>query len=294
MGEQKTNADILITFPSLSKIVEYATPNHVIEGWNNASRLAEGRHGDGWYGTRTFEDALDLAKTGWKGPRAEVNRLADEVHDHIQRYIMPNFNPVFDVSGGTVDIDRFLMGEPENMIEQELMPTAKHGKVVRLIVASSVHCGITQETINKRGAAIIGLIEALAMAQHTLEIWRHDGTSSGKYSWQCVTLLKRPEDALDIDSLMFGLAHPSMFRRIIFSAMEQETRAIRERQGFCYGYGSPISRIPEWITAEEGRPFDVVVDSNAITNMDRTPMEWLSGVLRGIGIIDSDGEAHHD
>jgi hypothetical protein len=223
-----------------------------------------------------------------------VQRLTEQVQDHVQRYIMPTFNPVFDVSGGAVDIDRFLMGEPENMIEQELMPTAKHGKVVRLIVASTVNCMITQETINARGAAIIGLIQALAMAQHTLEIWRHDGTSVGANTWQCVTLLKRPEDVLDIDSLMFGLAHPGMLRRIIFSAMEQETTTIRRRQSFHGSYGAPISRIPEWITAEEGRPFDVVIDSKAIDNLDRSPIEWLSGVLRGIGIIDADGMAHHD
>jgi hypothetical protein len=292
---------IKLTFPSLAKLLEYAaSPISDRKGaadtdWRSSHSPEMKDSWDnkgGWYGSETFADAIKLASDGWPGPRAEVVRLTDQVIDHVQRYTMPNFVPVFDVSGGEVDVDRFLLGEPENMIEQALMPVAKHGKVVRLIVAGTVSCGISQETINQRGAAVVSLIDALRLAQHTLEIWVHYGVSTyGGREWHCVALLKAAEDALDIDGLMFALAHPSMLRRVVFSVMEHEKPAIRKEFHFHThgGYGSVISRIPTWITADDDRPFDVVVDSSATQNIDRSAEQWLDGVLKGLGIVKEEG-----
>ena len=292
MSETPANA-IKLTFPSLSKLVEYAQSPCKAEDEKRSSLTSDQDRfgGRSWYGTESLPDACKLALDGWEGPRVEVNRYVDEVRDHVQRFTLPSFVPTFDVSGGEVDVDRYLLGEPENMIEQTIMPTAKHGKVVRLIVAGTVSAMIDQDTINKRGAAIVALIDALRIAQHTLEIWVQHGVetyAAGQHKeWHCVTLLKAPEDQVDLDSLMFALAHPSMLRRLIFSVMEHESALVRRQFHFHSGggYGQCMSKVPEWIHADDDRPFDVVVDSKALDNIDRSPEDWLDGVLKGLEII---------
>jgi len=212
---------------------------------NGSSRRSSHRNADGtfWSGTETFEDAMRLARDGWPEGLARVKDMAESIWNVIGQQ-MPRVDIQYDVAGAFADVDRFLTGEPEDMIQfVEDENVLGRGKVVKVWVNMSASAGVSTRTIFCRGAAVVALVDALEKLGYSCEIIVSAASSPGwngdREVLQYDVCLRKAGDPLDLDRLAFALANSAWLRRLVFSAKEHENAALRSRFGIPGGYGCP-------------------------------------------------------
>lgn len=179
-------------------------------------------YGDPNTGGTTYKQARVMAvETGYKAVMTEVDRLVDQLDQLVTTdRNMTTFDRAFDVSGYEVDIDRYLTGEPECMIQAVPVQVKAKGRAVRI----TINCGYLGDVENKavlrRGAAVIALVDILSRMQHPLEIYTV--RVGHYYEGSRLVYRVKVQDAnepLDIGRVMFALAHPAYHRRLCFQAM---------------------------------------------------------------------------
>lgn len=222
-------------FDSLGELVEYAR--------DNTERRSSDRRSDAtWYGSASLDDAVQQCLSGWHDIRPQVDEMFSRMEEHINMALGEVFETRFDVCGDSVDIDRFLVGEPEHMMDYVMVPAGRMGRVVRVLVNGSASCQVDPERILQRGTVVTALIDLMSKLGVGVEVWLESASrdsKTGSVGTQ-LTMLHSSEQRLDIDNLMFALAHPSMLRRIGFSVMERSAwkpaKYLAVEGG---GYGTP-------------------------------------------------------
>ena len=205
---------------------------------------SHGRRGDRfpWAGTETFQQALDLAKKGWPEGLEDIKAMSERIWKVVGQEILKT-TFTYDVAGAQPDVDRFLLGEPENMIQFRQEESVGHGRIVKVHVNGVASAGVGVGTMFLRGAAVVALVDALEHLGFSCEVatadaiareWRGD-----EQVLQYNVMLKRAGGALDLDRLAFALAQPAWLRRLILSAMEQEPEDIRRAFDVGGVYGHP-------------------------------------------------------
>lgn len=229
------------------------------------------RNGAEWYGNVTVETATDMLLYGWPDMEMdfheEVEVLLDKLHDRMNDFIQDQHRTVLDVSGAFVDIDRYISGEPENMIESFIEPDVSQGKALKVLVSVSASSGVDPERIKRRGLAVAAAVHAVTTMGFNVELWVGQAVGSG---WQergvNVEMIKAKDyfDPIDDEVALFMCAHPAMLRRIVFWLEEQHESRWREKIGFGpegRGYGTPCD-MPEEVREQ----FDLVIERG--TNFD--------------------------
>lgn len=230
-----------------------------------------------WAGTATFEEATELAATGWIAVRPEVLAITEAIRDDLRPYLVDTFQSDFDVAGAAVDIDRYLTGEPECLVQLTPVKVAKPGRVITVLVSAAYSSNIRGEDIKQRGAAIAALVESLELLQHATEVWveaqaGHGGL--GKDTYTVLVKVKAVNEKLDIDRLLFAVAHPAFLRRLWFSVAEQEQPGTRARFGFNGGsYG--IAREPG-----QGKAINATLTLGTLTNSGDPTVSDSAGWIR--------------
>ena len=227
----------------------YPTWGDFLEACNGTSRMDERqrssrkqeRKADPWAGTTSWGKAKELAENGWQSEVADAQAFASHVADVIfSERLAVTFDLNYDVAGSSVDIGRFLSGEPECMTESAPIVHSSHGRAVSIVVPVSFLAEVPPRLVRQRGAAIIALVDALARAQHPLEIWAasiiHDWGHTNRASY--VVKVQAADAPLDMGRIMYALAHPSMLRRHIFSLMETEGSEFSTTFRVGHGYGT--------------------------------------------------------
>lgn len=229
--------------------------------------------GDSDWAGCTFDEAMEMAKWGWQVDRSEIDpeveAVMEQVADRLNAHLADQFREVYDVSGGFVDVGRYLDGEPECMVEQWVDPDVKRGKVLKLLNMATADAGISEKVLRERGRAVAVAVEVLHQLGFNLEIWtgeavkQMNGTNHVAVE---MVKLKEAEDPLDWDALMFGIGHPGMLRRVIFGLNETRPEDERRRFGFKPkgGYGYPCS-----LPKEIGEGFDVVLEQQQNNQFNR-------------------------
>lgn len=277
------------TFESLAEMIEYSQGSTDMPQRERASR----REDDGdWTMTRNFGEAVELAKRGWSEHRDAVDNVLGNVVPQIRDALPDVFQSVHNVTGAVVDVAAFLSGEPECMIDFVPEPEATCGKVVTMLVSLDCSAGIEATEIVARGAAICALAECLTMVGYTLEVWGESHCGEISHTVR----VKAAADALDADAMLYAMAHPSMFRRIMFSCEERESAAVRARNNIPGGYGglnhdwgrlTQADRLGADITMPRNRLGLGNDGGNVFTAADtRDPAGWVMRQLKALGIID--------
>lgn len=172
-------------------------------------------------GYTDFPAALELARQGWPehlDATLEVAESAISLCD--KEYEMTVFLPVHDVCGTDVDIDRYLAGEPECMIEYPPVPVSKVGKVITLCAAMSCRGDVKADEIVRRGQLVTALALALDQLGHSTELWLdHVSLSAGGNQNHTRVLIKGPNDIIDPERILFAYSHPAMPRQLGFSVL---------------------------------------------------------------------------
>lgn len=228
-----------------------------------------------WHGTESFEQAKNMALNGWSGIRAEVDALVENIEHAIMPNLAPAFTSYFDVSGGMVDVGRFLDGEPECMVETKLVEMAKPGKVVTVLVQGFYSSASDEGEIKARGAAVVALIDAIEKMQHSTEIYV-EYTLSERICH--LVKVKGAGESLDIDTLMFILAHPSAYRRISFGVQEGEPAGLGCGPSGSYGK-------PNDLTQGEKVGASITLDTLRYDTPTMDSKEWIREQLVNVGLI---------
>lgn len=265
------------------------TPMHHTDWFNSFTELTQwcmdrqdyyGGPAMEWNGfTASLEEACKLGIDGWHDVRDEVTNYLDALKDSIFERLAPTMVATYDVSGGFVDMDRFLTGEPECMVESVLMPVSKHGKVIRIVVDNGASAGFTGEFIRQRGAIICSLIDTLAKLGHSVEVWSETTVEISNHKLHStVTKLHDAQDLLDIDSLMFGLCHPAMLRRLQFQCRDIASKEFGYKHG---NYGGTVQT--KWSAFLEADIVCERLESKAHTMMS-DPVKWVMQTINGLGL----------
>lgn len=258
-------------FESWDAFVNYAAP----ERPDSASRLGN----RAWSGTASFSEALDLARGGWVEGLKRIRPMAARVEAAGARGI--RWDVVRDVSGAWVDVGEYLRGVPECMVSPVECEAPVAGPIVTLVVAGSASSCVSADSIMRRGAACVSLVDALEAAGRRVEIVLSFAVSShaGSAKHELRVVVKRADMQLSPEVVAFSLAHPASLRRIAFGAWEQEGDDARRYWEFTMsgGYGRPTD------TAERG---DVYVPTGVTTEFesDAAAQRWVVERLREQGV----------
>jgi hypothetical protein len=204
------------------------TISQFVESVHNPSRFLHlsGRPcSNNWAGTGTYEEALGLLENGW--PEG-LNQIA--FHNYKVRPVQPSesldFTAHFDVCGDSVDVGRYLSGEPECMIDHRMKIVPKQGRVIKMLVNVAASSMIDRDSMFRRGAVALRILDALEGSGYRCEV-TCGSVFRGATSYHASTVVKEADQPLDLDRMAFFLAHPSIERRLFFRIFEQNELALK-------------------------------------------------------------------
>lgn len=167
----------------------------------------------------TFEEAATRARLGWPDG-LECLKTAAAIAETPQGVASLIPAPVFADEGDEVAIDRFLDAEADCWVSFPATVTPARGRVVSVIV----HCGgnglVQPSAWVNRGAAALSLIDSLERAGYRVEVTIATVSQTQERTFQFSCIIKRAEDALDLDRMAFFLMSSSVQRRFLFRLRE--------------------------------------------------------------------------
>ena len=231
--------------------------------------------------TWTFQDAMDLARYGWAEGVSKIQQF-EKLDLPTHETFMQNYDiqTEYSVAGGSVNIGRYLAGMPDCMRH---MRTSNHhvlpSRVQKIIIISNSSNRVLADEILKYGYKIYQIIEALEMANIQTDITL--AYSAKNYNTEQISdycfyetyiKIKKAEDVLYPEKILFCVAHPAMFRRLVLSENERNSFAIRMKYRFyeddAPGYGVYD---PNWRP-----PIDMMKDALLIPSLeDKVGFSWF-------------------
>jgi hypothetical protein len=192
-----------------------------------------------WYGSASFEEALNLAKNGWPKGARKLGAALEALQ--VQSPIAASAPVIaYDVAGAYCDTVRAACGEIDHMVDEGEVETI-FAPIVHMVINSCVSAYVSAEKIAQYGAALLACI--CALEQSGARVALHSawvGESFNNKGLFCfATPVKRPEEPLDIDAIAFVTGHASYLRRVLFSVLE--TSPEMEKEGMAGNYGTPKS-----------------------------------------------------
>ena len=279
----------IFTFDSWGSMLEYSDkriskyPENKYDRTPASRRTAttEGYYEEDWYQTKNFEEALDLGINGWPEGREKANIFSSAIVDKVSSLIEKQ-DIEYDVVGQDFDIGLVMQGVPECWYTLTTRIVDGQGsRQLKLVFNNCVSAGIDTEVMTRKGAAAVALIQCLELAGFRVEVSIKNGLASGyqqgaSYIFQCV--LKEASQPVDIDRIIFALAHPSAFRRIGFSIFEGD-KEFMDAHSSGYGYPAECPR--------EMRG-DIYIGSSLLGGVqwetEEATQKWILGELRRQGI----------
>jgi hypothetical protein len=232
--------------------------------------------------TASLQDACELATKGWSDVRPQVDKLFGELESSIAMTLDEQFDIRFDYSGDSVDMGRYMSGDPECMMDYVSEPQARMGRVIKVMVNVANSARITPKQIMDRGVVVVALLDVLNKLGVGVELWTEmaisdGGVDTGKRFSQLVKIHDSSE-MLDVDSTMFAIAHPSMLRRIGFGSIEQGVR--NDLANSSYGY-------PSKMICNDIVNADIMIEKLQDSNdyMCKSPVQWVVDTLNGLDLL---------
>ena len=178
----------------------------------------------GWDLHVGYAGALKLARDGWE---EGVRNL------HALSALVPNQTLVtreYSMAGDFPDVPRYLAGDPFNMVKRGKERAPK--PTITIAVNTRISCAIDSQQAANFGAALVALVDRLESRGTRVELLGLLSTNVTRRRMCLSWTIKRAEDHLDLSAVAFSYAHPAMFRRLGFAAMERMPAETEDR-----GYG---------------------------------------------------------
>ena len=173
---------------------------------------------------KVWQETVRLARLGWQDELANVEEMTAHMVDTVERDTnSTHFDTVYGVDGCDVDIDRYLTGEPENMIAYPLADISRAGRVITMAVSVTYSGGASKETVRMRGHVMTAAAIALDRLGLNTEIWadRTIRTSAGpgrcgRPAISQRIMVKGANDTLDPARILYATAHNTMLHHLCF------------------------------------------------------------------------------
>jgi hypothetical protein len=272
-----SDKDIIRRFNSLEALVNRAE----MDAPGTLGRSSR-RTGRSFYGTPTFEDAVAMSRAGFSEVRPEVDTYVDDVMTKLIDVEIDSPVYLHDVNGPGFDIDRFVEGDPECFYDTvEIQDDGD--KVVVILIDCMYSGGTSDAAIIMRGAAVTALVEVLSRVGYQCEIWTEATVFGNDFRHTLLARVKEAGQELDVDRLMYPMAHPSFFRRIVFGAQEVETDGVR-RQTDCYEAGGYGGNGWGGVHSQDEVGASVLVGPPDYSQSSTYWADWIRGTLEGLDI----------
>lgn len=264
-------------FDDLSSFWRYAMQDST--AYRKSSR---DNHSLQWSGGLTWEEAKQMAISGWRDGMKEIEKYRAQILPIIaEKVLRPQ--QIYAIAGYTVDVGSFLANEPECFIAREYEEKNYPGRIYKIVCSISFSAAISPETIIQRGAMICALIDAIEFAGHRAEVICNDAMSAGDYGeyrqgknkergwFETSVTVKKSTQPLEMTDLAFCLAHPAMLRKIMFSVCE-----LNGWSDFANNYGYPAE------ATDKGDIYIREVFSGTVP--DEQAITWVLTELEKLGI----------
>ena len=269
----KTGSQRLVVdhFESLGDYVRHAKSNP-----EKFSSAVDGRKE--WSGTSSLDEACDLALHGWDEKRPEVDKLFAQLEADIASAMDEPFTTYYAHSGDSVDMGRYMSGDPECMVDYVTEPQARMGRVVKVIINGAMSCGISADDIIRRGVAVVALLDVIHKLGVGVELAVEMPVSNGSTRYSTLVKLHDSSEMLDINNMMYAVCHPSMLRRLAFGAIEQMPSEMFSN--YRSGYGTPSEM-------QRKAGYDVAVEKLQDGNGDlvKDPVAWVLSTVKGLDLV---------
>lgn len=173
--------------------------------------------GNDWYGG-SWDDTYRLTESGWQEGAREASEMAIRIADRAVQSTASALKTevVYDVVGAAYDPGAYMSGVPECWLG---FKPHEEKSGVRFVANVAVSCGVTAEIFKRRGIALAALALAMNAQGHAVTIDVVSAIKPRDRTDTYETVQFRVADAmsgspLDIDRVVYGLAHPTVFRRI--------------------------------------------------------------------------------
>jgi len=241
---------IICEFESLQDFYDYIcnTPVNKCFKWgeqnhNLSSQTPEKKWSKNWYGSKSFNEAVDLFKNGWQFGAEELTKKLKIAES--QKDVQTVCRNVLSMCGYQAVVPLYLQGVPNNMINKKIVPVKN--KVITINKVISVSSSVSSETMKNESIKCFQIIKKIEQSgiRVNLNLMMSSGHACAKIR------LKSANEKLNISKLAFPLVHPSMFRRLYFRFIEVYPTI---PSSFGLGYG----RVPS------ESEFKAVCDKNEI------------------------------
>lgn len=287
MRKTNTSKSALVEFDSVNEVAERVKEAHA-----SAPTLSNMNNQPEWYGPgiTSMQDVYELARVGWDEKNDEWLKIAEDTLESIERaFEVPSWSSHYDVTGSDVDVSRYLNGEPENMIQFDLVQSTKVGRVVSLAINIVASAMVKAETIEARGKSVMALVFALERIGIRTEIyadmqveeisWHNNEKTYGRV----ITKVKDAGETLDPAMVSFALAHAAFFRAMVMPAMHEFPQQIKEDLGVGSFYGTPTNDMSNEGVLPEGT---IQIESAMRGRWDNTKAEdFVVKHLKELGMI---------
>jgi len=230
---------------------------------------------DRWAGG-SLSDAVSMATgDGWEGSleTIEAARLAGSATGH-------DLETIHDVAGSSIDMVRFIEGEPECMLDSFL--TAPKNPVVSMIVPVCYSSATNTETVLNRGAVIAAVIEWARANGTVVEVYAMDartfGTKrNGVNRFVYTVFCGDSRGVYDPRVVAYSVAHPTMLRRLGFACAGGETKGFQSALHIGSQGTGPYDVTPEDLPRQAAGPS---VTLAAARNGETVTVEGLLDAVR--------------
>lgn len=243
-------------FPSVDEIIDLCSKDRRHYRDSSPFRIIEADE-NSWFGCRDMPTSLKQFRFGMQAAVETVD-LTDAALA-IPRPIENSFATFSDTSGGSVNMDAYIAGLPEDMIQHQ---PAKHlKKTVKLLFNVSASGGTSGKELMKRGLLVVSIIDWLERSGYRVRVDVCDTIIDGwgendpdNPVWMLAFCAKDFAQSADISRLAYMLGSPDMLRRIFFGVEDLSTDFRRIWKG-NNNYGA-VCKVPQTLQADYDYIFD--------------------------------------
>jgi hypothetical protein len=251
---------------------------------------------DGGYsftGTRSYEEAIELADNGWAEGRDEALKMSQPLIDRLVQFIeRPDI--VYDVEGNGYDIGRFCSDDPECAIrmENEIVEVPAPPRLIRIVFNNLASAGVDKEILTAKGAAVAALIELLEFAGNRVELvvlsHASGDSSRERIAFMKSVTVKAFDQPLDMARIIFAIAHPAMMRRLGFRVAELASPVAQRAMHVGGGYGYVVSTDQSELLAEYNLRPDLFFAASYLYDTqwgnEKATQKWVLETLKAQGV----------
>ena len=155
-----------------------------------------------------------LATLGWPAGMDHVRAITLPAVRTLLAQVVPASGWTLDVTGAAYEMGEYLSGVPECWQAPQVEAVKP---VVRIQVDLGLRADIPGRMVTHRGAAVVALTLALQAAGYVVDVAAVCGSGvESDHFWVRVPLSDGQGGPLDLNRLVFGLAHPAMVRILLF------------------------------------------------------------------------------